>query len=78
LPLSAVVHFERYKDYTEDRIVEAYREKESLESSQLFVMENATDNLAQVYAEVRYKSADNQFFSSKLVKMLVEQGFRFD
>jgi len=75
LPLSAVIHYESYEDYSDEKIAELYLEKESLESSRLFVKENGKENLAQVYTEVRYKSGDNQFFSTKLLKMLTEQGF---
>lgn len=77
LPLNSVVHFEEYKDYSDDRINSIYSEKENLESSKQFIQENSKENLAQVYAEVRYKSADNQYFSAKLKKMLVDQGFVF-
>jgi len=52
--------------------------KEKLESSQKFVEENGKENLAQVYTDVRYKSVDSQFFSGKLMKMLVDQGFVFE
>jgi nitroreductase len=73
LPLSAVIHFEEYQNYTADRISELYKEKENLVSSFNFIKENDKDNLAQVYAEVRYKSSDNQFFNNKLVEFLKEQ-----
>lgn len=78
LPLNSVVHHEEYKDYTDVDIVEIYEQKELLESSRIFVKENAKENLAQVYTEVRYKSADSRFFSGKLVKWLTEQGFVFN
>jgi nitroreductase len=75
LPLDSVVHFEEYWNYLADGISEIYDYKEKLESSQKFIAENGKDNLAQVYTDVRYKSADSQFFSGKLLKMLVDQGF---
>jgi len=78
LPLDGVVHYEAYEDYSEERIKDIYLEKESLESSRLFVKENMKENLAQVYTEVRYKGSDNRFFSEKLMKMLSEQGFSFE
>ena len=78
LPLDAIVHYESYMDYSDEKIVELFMEKESQKSSQLFVKENGKENLAQVYAEVRYKSGDNQFFSAKFKKMLVDQGFNFE
>lgn len=71
----SVIHWEKYSDYTANQISGIYAEKEKLESSVMFVKENLKDNLAQVYAEVRYKASDNVFFSEKLKKMLIDQGF---
>lgn len=78
LSLNSIVHFEEYKDYSEEKISEIYKEKESLESSQQFVKENEKNNLAQVFTEVRYKKEDNIYFSGKLKKMLIDQGFVFE
>lgn len=78
LALESVVHYEEYQDYSPEGISEIYEFKEKLESSQQFVAENGKENLAQVYTEVRYKSSDSKFFSQKLLKMLVEQGFVFE
>jgi len=78
LPLDSIVHFEEYQDYSTDGIREMYSFKENLESSKKFVVENGKENLAQVYTDVRYKSSDSQFFSRKLLKMLVDQGFVFE
>ncbi len=75
LPLDAILHNETYTDCVDSQIAEYYNGKEGLESSKYFVDENHKQNLAQVYAEVRYKSADNIFFSEKLRKLLEEQGF---
>jgi hypothetical protein len=78
LPLNSIVHFEEYQDYSVDSIKEMYDFKENLESSQKFVEENGKENLAQVYTDVRYKSADSKFFSRKLLKLLIDQGFVFE
>lgn len=78
LPFEAIVHYEEYTDYSESRIKAIYREKENLESSEKFVTENGKENLAQVYTEVRYKKTDNDLFSKKLVKILIDQGFSFE
>ena len=78
LPLESIVHYEEYRDYSTEEIEKIYKSKENLESSKKFIEENGKENLAQVYTEVRYKSGDSQYFSQKLLKMLVEQGFVFD
>ena len=75
LPLEAVVHWEKYNDYTDDKINEFYKEKENLESSKEFVKENNKENLAQIFTDVRYKKADNEHFSKVLLDVLKKQGF---
>ena len=78
LPVESIVHLEEYQDYTNEDISGIYKEKESLDSSKAFVKENGKENLAQVFTEVRYKSADSVYFSEKLMKMLTDQGFCFE
>jgi nitroreductase len=75
LPLEAVVHMERYRDYTPDMINDFYREKEARQDNLGFVAENSKKTLAQVFTEVRYKKADNEFFSGKYLEVLRSQGF---
>ena len=75
LPLEAIVHREKYTANTRERINEMYREKEALENSAQFIAENGKENLAQVFTDVRYKKADNQYFSEKLLRTIREQGF---
>ena len=75
LPVNSMIHWEEYHDYTDEDILNIYKEKENLESSNKFIAENNKENLAQVYTEIRYKSSDSVFFSHKLLKMLTDQGF---
>ena len=75
LPLEAVVHRERYMEYTPEMIDNIYREKESRDDNLGFIAENNKKTLAQVFTEVRYKKADNEFFSGKLLEVLRKQGF---
>ncbi len=75
LPLEAVVHNERYQDYTPERIDALYSEKESLESTKQLLKENQLDNLAKIFTERRYKKDDNIAFSAKYFDVLKKQGF---
>ena len=75
LPMEAIVHQERYRDYSEEEINSYYAEKEALASSEQFVNENNLETLAQVFTNVRYKKADNELFSEKLLGVLRKQGF---
>jgi nitroreductase len=75
LPLSAIVHSEKYQDFTEDSINEIYKEKESLELTKQLLKENNKTTLAQVFTDNRYTKKDNVAFSQVLLKVLEKQGF---
>lgn len=75
LPLEAVVHHEKYRDYGEEDIDSYYRDKELLTENMEFVKENKKETLAQVFTEVRYKKEDNELFSNELIRVLRNQGF---
>lgn len=75
LPLEAVVHQERYHDYSPETLNRLYAVKEAREDSIGFVRENNKQTLAQVFTDVRYKRADNEYFSGKLLSVLRSQGF---
>ncbi len=75
LPLEAVVHYESYNDYTDDKIVSLYAEKENLAENKQFVADNKKESLAQVFTDVRYKKADNEHFSEVVIQVLKKQGF---
>lgn len=76
LPLEAVVHAERYRDYTPVDIDRLYAYKESLPENKQFVEENHKETLAQVFTDIRYTQKDNEFMSENLLKVLHQQGFR--
>lgn len=75
LPLEAILHQEVYQDYDESSIRNSYREKENLAANKQFVTDNNKPSLAHVFTDVRYKKADNEFFSEKLFAVLKQQGF---
>ncbi len=75
IPLEGILHHEIYSDYSDAEIKHLYKYKESLDSSKKFVAENNKENLAQVFTDVRYKKADNLFFSEKLLQTIRNQGF---
>ena len=75
IPLEGIIHYEKYYDYTSDSIKALYKFKENLDTSKRFVEENGKHSLAQVFTDIRYKKADNEFFSEKMLKVLKEQGF---
>lgn len=75
LPLEAVVHYEKYQDFTESQINKLYLEKEARADNKQFVKENDKETLAQVFTDVRYTKANNEHFSNVLMEVLKKQGF---
>jgi nitroreductase len=75
LPLNGVIHYEKYKDYSPESIDEIYSEKENLEISKKLIIENQTENLAQLFTTKRYKKGDNIHFSKTFLETLKKQGF---
>jgi nitroreductase len=75
LPLEAITHKETYADYSNEDIEKYYMLKEGREDSKQFVTENNKETLAQVFTDIRYKKADNVYFSKILLQVLEDQGF---
>ncbi|MCH5329259.1 MAG: nitroreductase family protein, partial [Coprobacter sp.] len=75
LPLEAVVHAERYNDYSDGDIDRLYADKEALPENRKFVTENGKETLAQVFTDVRYPKANNEYFSEVFLRVIREQGF---
>lgn len=74
LEIDGILHPECYRDYSDRDIKRLYSEKEDMESYHKFVEENGKENLAQVYADVRYPRASNEHFSGVLKEFLKNQG----
>ncbi len=75
LPLEAVVHFEKYNDYTSEKINELWAEKEASDETAALLEENNLPNLAQIFTKNRYNGKDNVNFSKKYLEILEKQGF---
>lgn len=75
LPQDGVVFYEKYTDFTEQRINEIFAEKENSELTKSLIEQNKTENLAQVFTKYRYKRQDNQYFSKEFLSVILEQGF---
>lgn len=77
LPVSSLLHYETYKDYSLEDIDKAYRYKESLEENKKFVTENGKETLAQVFADIRYPKTNNEYFS-KIFEDFLSQKLYFN
>lgn len=70
LPVQAWVHEEEYRADSDEDIVNLFKVKDEYPANQGYVEENGKENLAQVFAEVRYPRAMNEEFSRKLLDWL--------
>ncbi len=75
LPLDAVVHYEKYADYTAAEIDELWAEREESELTKRLLEENGLPNLAQIFTQRRYVRKDNLAISASYLELLKEQGF---
>lgn len=75
LPNEAVVHYEKYKDFTEEDINKIYEETENSDFTKQLIEENKTETLAQIFTEKRYTKANNEHFSNVLLDTVKQQKF---
>ncbi len=75
LPLEAVVHYEKYTDYTAAEIDELWAEREESDLTKRLLAENGLPNLAQVFTQRRYVRKDNLAVSKAYFELLKEKGF---
>ncbi len=77
LPVEAILHNEKYHDYTDEDIRRIYAEKEAREDSKKFIAENSKETLAQVFTDVRYTRANNEYFSRLYYDFIASHGYPF-
>ncbi len=78
LPVEAVVHMEKYRNYTIEDINKLYAEKEGLPLTKKLLEENGLETLAQIFTDIRYTRTDNELFSGKYLDVIRKQGFLED
>ncbi|MEG2401326.1 MAG: nitroreductase family protein [Muribaculaceae bacterium] len=77
LPLEAILHVENYNDYCAKTIAELYSSKENMKENKKYIEENNKETLAQVFTDVRYTKANNEYFSKIYYDFIEQQGFAF-
>lgn len=75
LPLRAVVHEERYRDDSDEEIIELFKAKDDYEPNRKFIEENGKSTLAQVFTDIRYPRAMNEDFSRTFLSHLRTKRF---
>jgi hypothetical protein len=73
--MRAVLHHEKYQDYTPEEIDEIYSERESSGLTASLLEENRKKTLAQVFTDNRYTKKDNIHFSRQFLEVIRKQGF---
>lgn len=68
LPLEAVVCEEEYRNDSDEEILNLFKSKEEYPANKGYVEESGKDNLAQVFAEIRYPRGLNEEVSKKLLR----------
>ncbi len=75
LPMKALVHEEKYRDYLSGDIDSIYAEREASELTASLLEENQKETLAQVFTDNRYTKKDNVYFSNQFLDVIRRQGF---
>jgi nitroreductase len=83
LPLDAIVHKEKYRDYSSEQIKQIYQKKEtegmeryrSHKELAKLIEESDVKNLAQVYTQVKYTEESHVKYSESLTEYLRSQNF---
>lgn len=74
LPLEGIVHHGRYHHYTDNEINEIHRIREEFPFNQEMVRLNKTENLAQIFTQIRYPRKDNVAISQALMEFVEQAG----
>ena len=75
LPLNAILHYEKYRKDSSQDIEDFYSVHDKDLENEKFIKENNKDNIAQVFAEVRYPKDMNEKISETFLNILKEKKF---
>ena len=74
LPLDGVVHNECYSDYSDEEIDRIHKVREEFPFNKEMVRQNKTENLAQIFTQIRYPKKDNVAISKALLEFVEQAG----
>ncbi len=75
LPYEAVVAEDAYPQWSDEEVLQLFKEKEQWPANKGYVAENGKENLAQVFTDVRYPRSMNEGLTEAFLKYLKEQRF---
>jgi nitroreductase len=78
LPMESIIHYEKYSDFTPEKINNIYREREDSAQTLELLKINDMDTLARIFTDKRYTKKDNEFFSEIFMEVIRKQGFLSD
>lgn len=71
----AVVHYDRYNQFTSAEIDELWAERETSEQTLALLEHYGADNLARIFTDFRYPADDNMQYTKRYLATLRAQGF---
>lgn len=74
LPLNGTVHYETYKDYSDNDITETHKVREEFPFNQEMVRINGTRNLCEIFTKIRYPKETNEEISKSLLDFCKKAG----
>lgn len=75
LPMDAIIHQEKYRDFKPEDIDGIYKEREESSETRELLEINKKETLAQIFTDNRYTKKDNLHFSKQFLITIAEQGF---
>lgn len=75
LPLKAIMHKEKYRNDSDEAVLDYFSYKENLPENKKYVIENDKQTLAQVFTDIRYPKNTNEEVSKSFKALLKNKGF---
>ena len=75
LPVDGIMHFESYPELSPKDLEKIYSAEENDSDNKKYIKENGKENLAQLFAEVRYPGELNEQVSHSFYSLIKSQGF---
>lgn len=74
LPMKALVHYERYQKFSDQDVLDAYKDRED-KGMKRYADHPNVQNLAQVYTKLKYTRQSHLEYSNTVLKYLDKQNF---
>lgn len=75
LPVEAIMHVEKYRNDSDEEILNLFKDKEEYPENKKFVKENNKPSLASVFTDIRYPKDMNETVSRTFSKLLKDKKY---